>query len=96
MKYLAILSFCLTALTGPVLAEAAPEKVAACEKSTAVVMAGVQARRDGVPMRKARREMHAALDRTAGDVLAEWIYGLPEDQLTDEIGEAWKAQCLAQ
>ena len=35
-------------------------------------------------------------DRGAGDMLADWIWSLPEDQLTDEVGAAWEAQCLAQ
>ena len=79
-------------------AQAAPDadKVAACDKSVAVVMAGIQARKDGASMGKTRRAMRKELDRTAGDMLAEWIYALPEDQLTEEVGTVWKAQCLAQ
>ncbi|WP_299928966.1 hypothetical protein [uncultured Pelagimonas sp.] len=66
-----------------------------CEAQAALVMDVVNGRIDGVRKGKARRTLSKSLDRTAADMLAEWVYTLPEDQLTDEIGTNWKAQCDA-
>ncbi len=64
-----------------------------CDAQAALVMDVVNGRIDGVRKGKARRVLRAGLDRTAADMLAEWVYELPQDQLTDEIGTAWKARC---
>ncbi|MBN9889230.1 hypothetical protein [Salipiger abyssi] len=81
------------AVAGPVLAQSKTEQ---CATSAGIVMTAVQARKDGESKAKARRALREALDRTAGDMLAEWIWELPEEQLTEEVGAAWEAQCLAQ
>ncbi|PYG27050.1 hypothetical protein [Pelagimonas varians] len=66
-----------------------------CDAQAALVMDVVNDRVDGVRKGKARRVLRAALDRTAADMLADWVYALPEEQLTDEIGKTWKTQCAA-
>ncbi|MCC1491727.1 hypothetical protein [Cognatishimia sp. F0-27] len=70
-------------------------KEQACDKQVALVMQAVNARAEGQSMRKTRTMLRKELDRTAGDALAEWIYALPEAQLTDAVGDAWKTQCMA-
>ncbi|MBV2360320.1 hypothetical protein KUH32_11075 [Thalassococcus sp. CAU 1522] len=66
-----------------------------CDAQAALVMQAVESRATGEPMRKTRRALREELGRTAGDALAEWIYALPPEQLTDAVGESWKAQCEA-
>lgn len=64
-----------------------------CAAQAELVMEVVTGRTEGVRKRKARRTLREGLGKTAGDALAEWVYSLPEEQLTDEVGAAWKAQC---
>ncbi|MGH1413678.1 MAG: hypothetical protein ACRBB0_09290 [Pelagimonas sp.] len=66
-----------------------------CEAQAALVMEVVNGRNEGVRKGKARRQLRAGLGKTAADMLSEWVYELPPEQLTDEIGIAWKAQCEA-
>ncbi len=91
MRYLMVL---VLLAPGSALADETPA-VRDCAAQAALVMQAVTARVEGEPMRKTRRMLRAELDRTAGDMLAEWIYGLPEAQLTDEVGKLWQAQCEA-
>ena len=88
------LALALGLAAGPLAAQDAA-KEAQCNKSAAVVMEAVAARKAGAPKEQARRMLREKLDHTAGDMLSDWIYDLPEDQLTDALGTAWKAQCLA-
>ncbi|SDI69212.1 hypothetical protein SAMN04487993_1008155 [Salipiger marinus] len=67
-----------------------------CAQSAKVVMEAVQARKDGIPQARTERELRRVLDRNAGQQLAEWIYSLPADELTPEVGRSWKAQCEGQ
>ena len=76
-------------------AAAQPVDKEGCLKSVEIVMAGVNARAEGKSKAATRRMLQDALDRNAGEQLAEFIWSLPEDQLTDAVGEAWKAQCEA-
>lgn len=66
-----------------------------CDAQVALVMEVVNGRVDGVRKGKARRVLRQGLDRTAADMLADWVYTLPEEQLTEEVGLAWKTQCDA-
>lgn len=66
-----------------------------CAAQAALVMEVVNGRVDGVRKGKARRDLVKSLDKTAGEMLADWVYSLPEEQLTDEVGKAYKAQCEA-
>lgn len=66
-----------------------------CAAQADLVMEVVNGRADGIRKGKARRVLRAGLDRTAADMLAEWVYALPEEQLTDEVGKTWKTQCEA-
>ncbi|GGG80990.1 hypothetical protein GCM10011415_33090 [Salipiger pallidus] len=84
---------------GPVLsvgAAHAQDKSEACAQSAAVVSAAVEGRQAGQSKSAVRNALRDALDREAGDMLAEWIWSLPQEQLTPAIGEAFEAQCLAQ
>ncbi|WP_353472828.1 hypothetical protein PVT71_02005 [Salipiger sp. H15] len=93
MRNLVILGLALAAAT-PVSAQS--DKAARCETSAKMVMEAVQARKDGIPQKRTERELRRALDRDAGTMLAQWIYGLPEDQLTLDVGRQWEKQCLSQ
>ncbi|EPX85575.1 hypothetical protein [Salipiger mucosus] len=88
--------FLLIALLSAGAASAQSTKEERCEASAAVVMEAVQARLDGMQKSRVRRALIRELDRTAGEMLADWIYGLPESELTPQVGETWKAQCLSQ
>ena len=91
MRYVAVL-FCLICAPAVAQDEAAVSK---CDKTAMVVQQAVDARLDGDSKRKTRRMLSAELDRTAGEQLAEFIYGLPEDMLTDDVAAQFKAQCEA-
>ncbi|ANT62915.1 hypothetical protein AYJ57_20765 (plasmid) [Salipiger sp. CCB-MM3] len=71
-------------------------KALSCENSAKIVMEAVQARKDGVSEKRTERELRRALDRDTGTMVAQWIYGLPEDQLTLDVGRTWEGQCLSQ
>ncbi|APX23527.1 MAG: hypothetical protein CML50_22190 [Rhodobacteraceae bacterium] len=79
----------------PAAAQGAAE-TARCDESAKIVMGAVQARKDGIPKSAARKVLREKLDRNAGDMLADWIWQLEDEQLTPAIGEAWKTQCLSQ
>lgn len=64
-----------------------------CDAQAAMVMEVVTGRSDGVAKGKARRELRKGIEKSAADMLVEWVYSLPEEQLTDQIGTVWKAQC---
>ena len=81
-------------LTIPALGQDAQAETA-CEKTERVVQEAVDARRAGDSKRKTRRMLIDVLDRTAGEQLAEYIYSLPEAQLTDEVAALFKTQCEA-
>ena len=66
-----------------------------CDAQVELVMGVVNGRVEGVRKAKARRVLRDGLDRNAADMLADWVYELPPEQLTDEIGAAWKVQCEA-
>lgn len=82
-------------MTAPMAAWAEEPLKPDCDAQAALVMDVVNDRASGVRKGKARRVLRAALDRTAADMLADWVYALPEEQLTDEIGKTWKKQCAA-
>ncbi|WP_150296873.1 hypothetical protein [Salipiger aestuarii] len=80
---------------GPgIAATAKPDSV--CEVTARLVSETVAARAAGQSKARARKPLHAALGADAGNVLAEWVWTLPEDQLTPAVGQAWKDQCEAQ
>ncbi|MCA0938825.1 hypothetical protein LCM08_06435 [Salipiger pacificus] len=93
MRNLVVLGLVLAAAT-PVSAQS--EKAARCETSAKMVMEAVQARKDGIPLKRTERELRRALDRDTGASLAQWIYGLPEKNLTLDVGRKWEQECLAQ
>ncbi|MCA0998404.1 hypothetical protein [Alloyangia pacifica] len=91
----------LVVFFGLVLAAATPasaqsDKAARCETSAKMVMEAVQARKDGISQKRTERELRRALDRDSGEMLAQWIYSLPENQLTLDVGRSWEQQCLSQ
>lgn len=92
MRNLVIILMALSAAT-PVSAQG--NKTASCENSAKIVMEAVQARKDGVSERRTERELRRALNRDTGTMVAQWIYGLPEDQLTLDVGRTWVGQCLS-
>ncbi|WP_226621835.1 hypothetical protein [Alloyangia pacifica] len=93
MRNLLVLGLVLAAATP---ASAQSDKAARCETSAKTVMEAVQARKDGIPLRRTERELRRALDRDTGATLAQWIYELPEDQLTLDVGRDWEQKCLSQ
>ncbi|WP_121630878.1 hypothetical protein [Tropicibacter alexandrii] len=76
----------------PVWGQAAPMD---CAAQAEFVMGLVEGRAAGTPRDAAEASATEALDAEAGGMLVEWIYTLPEAQLTEEVGTAWKTQCEA-
>lgn len=85
----------LSMLALPLAGAAEAQEAAArdCDRVAEIVMGAVNARADGASKAKARRALRSELGQTAGDELANWVYGLPEEMLTEEVGQAWKSQC---
>ncbi|KUF09260.1 hypothetical protein [Pseudoponticoccus marisrubri] len=86
----ALLSACLLPLAHPAAAQA-PD----CAAQAEIVMQAVTARAEGRPKSEAVAGLSAALDAEAASMLSDWIWTLPEDQLTSAVGEAWQTQCEA-
>ena len=91
MRFPALVLCC--ALSAPVSAQSVDRE--GCLRSVEIVMQAVTARAEGKSRMQTRRMLRAALDRNAGDQLNDFVWSLPEDQLTDAVGEAWRAQCEA-
>ena len=75
-------------------ADADTQRLQSCARQAELVMTAVEARADGVPQRRAQRDLGAELGPEAAEMLAGWIYSLPEAQLTPEVGTAWETQCV--
>ncbi len=66
---------------------------AACAKTGTVVQQAVDARLAGDGKTKTRAMLTAELDAAAGAQLAEFIYSLPANLLTDDVAKQFEAQC---
>jgi hypothetical protein len=71
----------------------ASEAKTSCEAQAAMVMEVVTGRVEGKRQKAAERKLRKALGRDAAELLAAWVYSLPEEHLTEEVGTAWQAQC---
>lgn len=82
-------------LAGPGVAQTARTE-SVCDETARLVSETVAARAAGQSKAKVRKPLRVTLGRDAGDVLVEWVWTLPKDQLTPAVGQAWKDQCEAQ
>lgn len=93
----------LAAVAGFVLlgqpAVADDEKDALCRSRADLVVDAFNARKAGETKRKVRRSMREELDRNAAEMLAEFVWSVPEEALTEEeigkAGDAFYEQCKA-
>lgn len=88
MRYFLIIG--LMAST-PAIAQA--EEPKDCGLVGSVVQTAVEARIEGDSKRKTRRMLSEELDKDTGAMLAEFIYGLPDEHLNEEVAQAFQAQC---
>ncbi|CUH77852.1 hypothetical protein [Tropicibacter naphthalenivorans] len=88
----AVMFVALIGCAAPALAE---EAAMDCAAQAEFVMGLVQGRTDGVEAEAARKSAADVLDKDAGAMLVDWIYALPKEQLTPDVGTAWKLQCEA-
>ena len=91
MRLSATLFTCATLLAAAFAAPARADadKEALCQARADLVVQAFNARKEGETKRKVRRDMQAALDRTAAEMLAEFVWSVPEEALTEEeIGKA--------
>ena len=79
------------AVAGPAFAQGKTD----CAQQAEIVMGAVEARADGQSKRKTRATLNDALGKDAAKALADWIYTLEPEQLTDDVGKAYKVQCEA-
>ena len=81
---------------------AAQDKDTMCAKTAEIVGDAVSARADGAAPEAAVRDVTGAIDtadetyKAAVQPIVDWVYTLPEAQLTDEVAVAYEEQCLAQ
>ncbi|MCK0150704.1 hypothetical protein MWU54_11765 [Marivita sp. S6314] len=79
-----------------------PGKVAECRKQGQIATNIMSERKNGANSRRAERRVVRALPDDAKNyevavpALVEWIYSLPEDQMTPEVSNALYQACLAQ
>jgi hypothetical protein len=91
------MALCVTASAG-----LAQDKDAECATQAEVAMMLVSARADGASDGDAISSVSAALSQNAQKyasivpAMADWIYSLPEDQLTEDVRTSWVAACVAQ
>lgn len=86
-------------LAAPVSAQdTETEAEAGCRAQADMVVEAFNSRRDGDSKRKVRRGLREAVGRTAGDMLADHIWTVPPESLTDEaiaaVGKDFMAKCL--
>ena len=99
MRFAPILAATLTAAAMPAVAQVSD---AECRLQADVVMEVVAARQSGTAA-------EAAVPAVSGDLsgeqakyqpvvpaLVEWVYGLPEDAMGPEVGDAWVTACAGQ
>ena len=82
----------------PVVAQ---DKQDLCENTAVIVGDAVTARADGASAQDAVSAVRDAMDadsayKAAVQPIVDWVYTLPEDQLTDAVAVAYEEQCLAQ
>ncbi|MFP7671824.1 hypothetical protein ACG74X_00565 [Marivita sp. S0852] len=92
-----------TALTVSVAAPAlSQDKEAECRKQGQIATNIMTERKNGSTDRRAERRVIQALPEDAKNyevavpAMVEWIYSLPEDQLTPEVSNALYQVCLSQ
>ncbi len=97
MTRFALFALLLT-LAAPVLADDARDR--GCAATTAIVAEAVAMRAKGTTQVQALKALQAGdLDaKYAATVppLVDWVYSLPQDQLTNEAAAAYNDACLAQ
>ncbi len=91
MRNLAILgaALCVTGL--PVLAQGE----LSCAAQTALVSDAIDARVAGEDVTAVRMMLTEAILDEAADMLAQWIYSLPDENLSDDTVVAFQTQCEA-
>jgi hypothetical protein len=94
MRLVSLVAFLALCSTG-VFAQDEAEPLDTCAHTEAWFKMGVDARLLGDNQRKVRRMLIKEMGRTAGEQLSEFIFALPEEQLTPEVGKAARAQCEA-
>lgn len=97
MTRLAAIAVALIAAT-PI---AAQDKQDLCENTAMIVDDAVTARADGASAQDAASTVRDTMDTDSAytgavQPIVDWVYTLPEDQLTDAVAVAYKEQCLAQ
>lgn len=93
------LALSLIVLASPL---AALDKAQHCASSAAIVADAVVARAAGEEQKKTFLTITAGLEgdqenyAEAVQPIVEWIWALPEDQLTDDVAAAYESACLEQ
>ena len=81
---------------------AAQDKEELCRISSEIAGAAVMVRAEGMAQDKAIEQITADLDESAASFeaavqpIVEWVYTLPEEQLTEDVQTAYEAACLEQ
>jgi len=93
------LTACLLCLATPL---AAMEKAQMCAVTAEIAGAVVSERSDGAEKTAAIEAVSGSLDEdntiflAAVQPIADWVYTLPEDQLTDQVAVSYEDACLVQ
>ena len=95
MRLIAIPLLSLTLAASPAFAD--EDKEALCRERADLVVQAFTARKAGERRGKVQREMRTALDRTAAEMLTEFVWSVPDEALTDEqisgAGTMFYEQC---
>ncbi len=67
----------------------------ACAQTETWFMSAVEARLEGKSKSRVRRSLRGEMGTTAAEQLVEFVFALPENMLTPEVGKAARAQCEA-
>ncbi|GAA4218208.1 hypothetical protein GGQ68_002411 [Sagittula marina] len=87
----AVLALILAGL--PAVAVAQDDALETCAQTEAWFNLAVDSRKMGEPKRTVQTTMRDEMDRAAADQLVEFVYALPEGQLTHAVGAMARQQC---
>ena len=97
MRLFAIPLLSLAFVAAPAFAD--DEKETLCRERADLVVEAFNARKAGERRGKVQREMRAVLDRTAAEMLTEFVFSVPDEALTEEqisgAGDMFYEQCKA-
>ena len=94
MRGLAVMAVCGLMASGA-LAQGSDKALDACAQTEVWFMTAVDARLEGESKKDVSESLAEEMGKEAASQLADFVFALPEAQLTPEVGKLARAQCEA-